>query len=94
MCRGSFGLDEFTIAALRAAPVDSFGVGTSVVTGSGYPAAGMVYKLVARNDPERGWYGGQYETTGKPNTSINANTNAVVLQSMAFIEKGPFIRYH
>ncbi|MBC7518590.1 MAG: nicotinate phosphoribosyltransferase [Microbacteriaceae bacterium] len=48
-------LDEFTIAALRAAPVDSFGVGTSVVTGSGHPAAGMVYKLVARNDPERGW---------------------------------------
>jgi nicotinate phosphoribosyltransferase len=40
-------LDEYTIAALRAAPVDSFGVGTSVVTGSGHPAAGFVYKLVA-----------------------------------------------
>jgi nicotinate phosphoribosyltransferase len=39
-------LDEFAIAALRAEPVDSYGVGTSLVTGSGAPTAGMVYKLV------------------------------------------------
>jgi nicotinate phosphoribosyltransferase len=39
-------LDEFSIAALRAAPVDSYGVGTSLVTGSGAPTANMVYKLV------------------------------------------------
>ncbi|MGB9279068.1 MAG: nicotinate phosphoribosyltransferase [Pseudonocardiaceae bacterium] len=39
-------LDEYSIAALRAEPVDSYGVGTSVVTGSGLPTAGMVYKLV------------------------------------------------
>ncbi|SPM35659.1 Nicotinic acid phosphoribosyltransferase [Mycobacterium rhizamassiliense] len=39
-------LDEFSIAALRAEPVNSYGVGTSLVTGSGAPAAGMVYKLV------------------------------------------------
>ncbi len=48
-------LDEFTIAALRAAPVDSYGVGTSVVTGSGSPASGMVYKLVARKDAAGEW---------------------------------------
>ena len=42
----SSDLDEFTIARLRGAPVDSFGVGTSVVTGSGAPTAEMVYKLV------------------------------------------------
>lgn len=48
-------LDEFTIAALRAAPVDSYGVGTSVVTGSGAPAAGLVYKLVARQDAAGHW---------------------------------------
>jgi nicotinate phosphoribosyltransferase len=41
-------LDEFAIAALAASPVDSYGVGTSLVTGSGAPTAGMVYKLVAR----------------------------------------------
>lgn len=41
-------LDEFAIAALAAAPVDSYGVGTSLVTGSGAPTASMVYKLVSR----------------------------------------------
>ncbi len=39
-------LDEFAIAGLRAEPIDSYGVGTSVVTGSGAPTANMVYKLV------------------------------------------------
>jgi nicotinate phosphoribosyltransferase len=43
-------LDEYAIAALQAAPVDSYGVGTSLVTGSGCPTAEMVYKLVARED--------------------------------------------
>ncbi|GAA4059500.1 nicotinate phosphoribosyltransferase [Nonomuraea soli] len=41
-------LDEYAIAALAAAPVDGYGVGTSVVTGSGVPTAALVYKLVAR----------------------------------------------
>ena len=48
-------LDEFAIAALAASPVDSYGVGTSVVTGSGSPTAGMVYKLVARQDASGAW---------------------------------------
>lgn len=48
-------LDEYTIAALSASPVDSFGVGTSVVTGSGSVASGMVYKLVARKDDAGHW---------------------------------------
>src|SRR5690606_10046297 len=43
-------LDEHAIAGLAAAPVDVYGVGTSVVTGSGAPTCGMVYKLVARAD--------------------------------------------
>jgi nicotinate phosphoribosyltransferase len=41
-------LDEFAIAALAAAPVDGYGVGTELVTGSGHPTSGFVYKLVAR----------------------------------------------
>ncbi len=39
-------LDEYAIAALAAEPVDAYGAGTSVVTGSGAPTAGLVYKLV------------------------------------------------
>ena len=39
-------LDEHAIAALAVAPVDAYGAGTAVVTGSGAPTAGMVYKLV------------------------------------------------
>ena len=39
-------LDEYAIAALAAEPVDSYGAGTAVVTGSGAPTAGLVYKLV------------------------------------------------
>ncbi|SEP06199.1 nicotinate phosphoribosyltransferase [Trujillonella endophytica] len=42
-------LDEYAIAGLAAAPVDGYGVGTSLVTGSGAPTAGMVYKLVERD---------------------------------------------
>ncbi|WP_229706960.1 nicotinate phosphoribosyltransferase [Nocardioides deserti] len=41
-------LDEYAIAALAAAPVDGYGVGTQLVTGSGHPTSGFVYKLVAR----------------------------------------------
>lgn len=43
-------LDEHAIAALAAAPVSGYGVGTSLVTGSGAPTAGMVYKLVMREN--------------------------------------------
>jgi nicotinate phosphoribosyltransferase len=45
-------LDEYAIAALAATPADSYGVGTSVVTGSGAPTAGFVYKLVAIADSD------------------------------------------
>jgi nicotinate phosphoribosyltransferase len=39
-------MDEYSIAALAAEPVDMYGAGTAVVTGSGAPTAGLVYKLV------------------------------------------------
>jgi nicotinate phosphoribosyltransferase len=39
-------LDEYSIASLAAEPVDSYGAGTAVVTGSGAPTAHLVYKLV------------------------------------------------
>ncbi len=45
-------LDEYAIAALAAAPVDGYGVGTQLVTGSGHPTCGFVYKLVSRADDQ------------------------------------------
>lgn len=48
-------LDEYAIAALAAAPVDAYGVGTSVATGSGAPTAGFVYKLVSFEGADGNW---------------------------------------
>lgn len=45
-------LDEYALAALSAAPVDYYGIGTRLVTGSGYPTAELVYKLVACENAE------------------------------------------
>jgi nicotinate phosphoribosyltransferase len=59
-------LDEFAIAALSAAPVDAYGVGTRLVTGSGAPAAGLVYKLVAREDATGVMQPVAKQSTGKP----------------------------
>jgi nicotinate phosphoribosyltransferase len=53
-------LDEFAIAALASAPVDGYGVGTQLVTGSGHPTSGFVYKLVARENA-----GGALESVAK-----------------------------
>ncbi|MCD4535591.1 nicotinate phosphoribosyltransferase [Nocardioides sp. cx-169] len=47
-------LDEYVIAALADAPIDGYGVGTRVVTGSGHPTSSMVYKLVAVADSPDG----------------------------------------
>jgi nicotinate phosphoribosyltransferase len=47
-------LDEYSIAGLASAPVDGYGVGTSLVTGSGAPTAALVYKLVARTESPEG----------------------------------------
>jgi putative nicotinate phosphoribosyltransferase len=48
-------LDEYSIDELADDPVDSFGVGTRLVTGSGAPTAGFVYKQVAKGDGAGGW---------------------------------------
>lgn len=45
-------LDEYAVAALAGAPIDAYGAGTALVTGSGVPTAGMVYKLVAHEAPD------------------------------------------
>ncbi|WP_415141972.1 nicotinate phosphoribosyltransferase [Nocardioides sp.] len=56
-------LDEFAIGSLAAAPVDGYGVGTQLVTGSGHPTCGFVYKLVSREGE-----GGQMVPVAKRST--------------------------
>jgi nicotinate phosphoribosyltransferase len=68
-------LDEYTIAALAASPVDSYGVGTSVVTGSGAPASGMVYKLVAHRDKTGAWVSVAKKSDGK--TSMGGHKHPI-----------------
>lgn len=43
------------------------------------------------NVPDQGWYAGVYEQSGKANKSVNANTNAVVLESLAYIKFGKLL---
>jgi nicotinate phosphoribosyltransferase len=68
-------LDEYSIAALSASPVDAFGVGTSLVTGSGAPAAGMVYKLVAHKNAADEWV--SVAKTSASKASVGGRKNAV-----------------
>jgi nicotinate phosphoribosyltransferase len=51
----SSDLDEYAIEELLSvgAPIDGFGVGTRLVTGSGHPTASFVYKLVAIERTDR-----------------------------------------
>lgn len=78
-------LDEFSIAALAAAPVDSYGVGTAVVTGSGEPTAHMVYKLVevdgrpvAKRSEQKATHGGR-KTARRAHKATGTATEEIVL---------------
>ena len=87
-------LDEYTIAALGAAPVDSFGVGTSVVTGSGHPAAGLVYKLVAKRDDTGSWTSVAKksvakETVGGRKTPVRTLAGGVATEETIYIGQTP-----
>lgn len=57
-------LDEYAIGSLGAAPVDSYGVGTKLVTGSGFPTAELVYKLVSRKGDD-----GRYKEVAKKSSN-------------------------
>jgi nicotinate phosphoribosyltransferase len=77
-------LDEYALAALATAPVDAYGVGTSVVTGSGAPTAGFVYKLVevdgravAKRSEDKATRGGR-KTAVRRHRSTGTATEVVV----------------
>lgn len=79
-------LDEYAIAALAASPVDAYGVGTSVVTGSGYPTASMVYKLVARQDASGAWIGVAKASTDKASHGGRKAAFRTLVDGVASIE--------
>jgi nicotinate phosphoribosyltransferase len=47
---GDLTAESIAELVAAAAPIDAIGVGTSVVTGDGYPTASLAYKLVAIED--------------------------------------------
>ena len=76
-------LNEHTIASLKGSPVDVFGVGTSVVTGSGAPAAGFVYKLVARTSDAGDWVSVAKKSSSKSNPGGKKSATRVLSQGVA-----------
>ena len=44
------------------------------------------------NDPEKGWYSGLYEKTNQPNAVLTANTNGIVLESLAYKKTGVLLK--
>jgi nicotinate phosphoribosyltransferase len=91
-------LDEYAIAALRAEPVDSYGVGTAVVTGSGAPTAEMVYKLVevegqpvAKRSAAKVSRGGRKSTVRRYKPTGTA-IEEVVHPAAVAVEVGPYDR--
>jgi hypothetical protein len=53
--------------------------------------AKMLQAIESLNDPAKGWYAGLYEKNKQPNKAITANTNAVILESLAYIKKGKLL---
>ncbi|MBA8817358.1 nicotinate phosphoribosyltransferase [Microbacterium halimionae] len=83
-------LDEHAIAALAASPVDSYGVGTSVVTGAGSPTAGMVFKIVARESTDGSWVpvakkSAAKATTGGRKTAFRTRTDSIATSELIAI---------
>lgn len=76
-------LDEYAIAALGAAPVDSYGVGTKLVTGSGLPTAELVYKLVARENSDGSWQPVAKTSTDKASLGGRKSAGRVVRDGVA-----------
>lgn len=86
-------LGEDAIAALAAAPVNNYGVGTSLVTGSGFPTAGFVFKMVAKLDG-KSWVNVSKQSAGKSNIpgrkiATRVSENGVAVQDRISTDKAP-----
>lgn len=89
-------LDEYAIAALRGDPVDVYGVGTALVTGSGHPTASMVYKLVevdgrpvAKRSSQKQTVGGRKSALRRHKPTGTATEEVIFQVGAAEPEQGP-----
>ncbi|WP_405179873.1 nicotinate phosphoribosyltransferase [Nocardia sp. NBC_01377] len=83
-------LDEYAIAALRAEPVDVYGVGTSLVTGSGAPTAGMVYKLVEVDGVPVAKRSSHKESRGGTKKAVRlARSTGTIIEEIIYPAAGP-----
>ena len=90
-------LDEYAIASLAASPVDMYGAGTAVVTGSGAPTASLVYKLVevdgrpvAKRSEDKGTHGGRKHAVRRHRPTGTATEE--VVSAAGPVELGPHDR--
>lgn len=56
--------------------------------------ARLIEAAAPLHETEKGFYAGLYEQDGAPNKAITANTNGVVLESLAFIARGKLLNFH
>src|SRR5438874_3489169 len=94
-------LDEYAIASLAAEPVDSYGAGTAVVTGSGAPTAGLVYKLVevdgrpvVKRSENKGTVGGRKTAVRRHKPTGTATEEVVVSQGVPDWQPGDRLLQH
>jgi nicotinate phosphoribosyltransferase len=88
-------LDEYSIAALAAEPVDIYGAGTAVVVGSGAPTANLIYKLVevsgrpvVKRSENKATVGGRKTAVRRHKPSGTATEEIVVSQGVPDWESG------
>ena len=78
-------VDELRTLSTKAA------IGWYALLGNDYTRK-LVDEVSLLAKPEHGFYAGKYEADGRPNESLSANTNAIILESLAYIEGGPFLQ--
>jgi len=57
------------------------------------PYSDKLFESINSNfDADKGWYAGIYEVTSEQNLALTANTNAIVLEALRYIQLGPMIK--
>lgn len=79
-------LDEHRLEEIAPAPIDGYGVGTRLVTGSGHPTVGFVYKLVEREGADGRMHPVQKLSIGKQTVGGAKRAVRVLVDGKARLE--------